>query len=171
MFFGSEASVRGVSASCRGVREEVSCCSVLPGSRIGGRVIANAKMDCAHRGVTRFCGRGVVKFWDRDQLPKIDFWSDFDGFMAISDVIDPHVRFDDTIAAQAHDAAELALRKDRRNTPASCRSSPKSPACAASRTLRGETKGSKNRRKLEIKWDTRDGPNGHQPTASRCDSL
>ena len=35
--------------------------------------------------------------------------------------------------------------------------------------LRGEGKGSKIRGKMGIKWDTRDGPNGHQPTASRCD--
>ena len=35
--------------------------------------------------------------------------------------------------------------------------------------LRGETKGSKILGKIGIKWDSRDGPKGHQPTASRCD--
>ena len=35
--------------------------------------------------------------------------------------------------------------------------------------LRGETKGSKIEGKRGIKWDNRDGPSGHQPTASRCD--
>ena len=39
------------------------------------------------------------------------------------------------------------------------------------KNLRGETKGSKNNGKMETKWDSRDGLNGRQPTASRCDSY
>ena len=35
--------------------------------------------------------------------------------------------------------------------------------------LRGETKGSKIKGKMGVKWDSRDGLDGHQPTASRCD--
>jgi phosphoserine aminotransferase len=39
----------------------------------------------------------------------------------------------------------------------------------AAKDLRGETKGSKIKGKMEVKWDSRDGLDGHQPTASRCD--
>ena len=39
----------------------------------------------------------------------------------------------------------------------------------AALTLRGETKGSKIGGKMGVKWDSRDGSNGHQPIASRCD--
>ena len=34
--------------------------------------------------------------------------------------------------------------------------------------LRGQTKGSKIRGKMGTKWSSRDGPKGHQRTASRC---
>ena len=35
--------------------------------------------------------------------------------------------------------------------------------------LRGGTKGSKLGGKMGLEWDSRDGPNGHQPAASVCD--
>ena len=35
--------------------------------------------------------------------------------------------------------------------------------------LRRETKGSKIKGKMGVKWDSREGLDGHQPTASRCD--
>ena len=35
--------------------------------------------------------------------------------------------------------------------------------------LRRETEGSAIRRKMGTKWDSRAGPNAHQPTARRCD--
>ena len=41
--------------------------------------------------------------------------------------------------------------------------------CYQDDCLRGETKGSTIQGKMEIEWDSRDGPNAHQPTARRYD--
>jgi hypothetical protein len=41
--------------------------------------------------------------------------------------------------------------------------------CVAFNCFRGETKGSKIKGKMGVKWDSRDGLDGHQRTASRCD--
>ena len=41
--------------------------------------------------------------------------------------------------------------------------------CPGPASLRGETKGSKIKGKMGVRWDSRDGLDGHQPTASRCD--
>ena len=44
-----------------------------------------------------------------------------------------------------------------------------SPFWHVEKALRRQTKGSKIRGKIGTKWDRRDWPKGHQPTASRCD--